>query len=160
MKTKVFFTACLLLCMAMIQLPAQNAKNGNGSVPSIVFVGIYIPVFKDNVLIDYLYADYIAWQGVSHYVNGEPAKMSMHTSGELTGLISGEVFKFVEQDRSKEWTWVESIGIYYWNIQTAFDNLRGNQGTHYILRYTFDMNNYLSGGSGIIDYRIIFAGKK
>ena len=171
MKNKFFFAACLLFCMAMNPLQAQNGKNGNGSVSYRVEWPVLFVVEVNGVELDYI-TGFITVHLVDHYVKGIFATERSGLHGVLTSEKTGTTYRvssimkpvageLTYWEGDNPWTpeveegiWVPEPNGYY------MDHLVGDNGSVYIMRYTFSLIDLLNGGSGFTNYEIRVAGKK
>jgi hypothetical protein len=135
MKTKTFLLLCLFLGIGLTQLSAQNGKNGTGSISSFEewpmdseYGPYVIPVWNSKgEVVDYL-SGAITYHHIVHFKNGVPVWEHYQYFGEVISANDQEVFAF--RDIFK---WDYSTGTGFGHI-----NLRGNNGSHYILNYKFD----------------------
>lgn len=135
MKTKAFLLICLFLGFGVTQLSAQNEKNGTGSIsffdvwPLDAEWGAYIiPVWNSaGEEVDLLRGS-ITFHMVTNYKNGELVWVKGQYFGEVISDKDNEVFAFRD--------------IYKWDASERFGfghiNIRGNNGSHYILNYKYD----------------------
>jgi hypothetical protein len=128
MKTKVFFLICLLSGIGLVQLSAQNGKNGTGSeVFYEVWAPYWIPVYNSEgtLIIDELTQDMAVVHHVEHYKNGVWVWGKCQVSLEAVSVNTGEEFKVHEKDKVD----INGDG-------TCHVNLIGTQGSHYIEIFT------------------------
>jgi len=131
MKTKTFFLICLFLGIGLTQLSAQNGKNGNGAVTEKVTWDTYyvdIPVNCNNAVVDRLVGPVIM-HNVYHYKNGLLLWIKQVYNGEVTGTFTNETFSVMD---IAKYNLISLIGI-------GHCNLIGNNGTHYLLTYMFNI---------------------
>ena len=130
MKTKSFLLVCLFIGAGLTQLYAQNGKNGTGAAPELkVWDGYYIdiPVKCNNAEVDRLVGK-VTMHVVLQYKLGDLLGDVAWYNGEVTSAKTGEVFSV--KDHYK----YVSPNLY----GSGHCNLMGNEGSHYILFYTYD----------------------
>ena len=172
MKTKLFFAACLLFCLALPQAQAQNGKNGTGSVSSwTVEVPFLFRIEIGGELIDEIYG-FMPYHEIKHYDGGVWMEYRGMGHGVLTGGITGKTYKIssILQPLESEWIWCE--GDFPWTTEVedgyyvldpmgyGMDHLICDDGTVYIIRYTYSVLDIIKGGTGFTNYEIRVAGKK
>ena len=132
MKTKTFLLLCLFLGIGLTQLSAQNGKNGTGSATEKATWDTYyldIPVYCNNEVVDRLIGP-VKMYNVLHYNNGVFLWVNQQYDGEVTSSKPPyEVFT------------VKDICKYDMTSYIGFGhcNLIGNNGTHYILTYMYNI---------------------
>lgn len=171
MKTKFFFAVCLLFCMAMFTLQAQNGKNGNGSVSYQVELPVLFVITIDDVEIDYI-TGFMTIHLVDHYVKGTFTTERYGIHGVLTSEKTGKTYRISEIslpiDGTLTWwegdnPWTPEVEVGIWVMDPAGytkDRLICDDGTVYIISYTWSLIDLLNGGSGFTNYEIRVAGKK
>ncbi|MCD4723681.1 MAG: hypothetical protein K8R63_02475 [Bacteroidales bacterium] len=123
MKTKTFILACLFLGIGFTQLSAQ-------SIVVNTTWDYWCPIYCDGVQVDYLTGTAIA-HCVFHYdANGDLVWGNYTIRGEATSTNTDEDFSIKEKDK------YDSSGIITWHY-----NLKGNDGSHYIGSFEWDMIN-------------------
>jgi hypothetical protein len=144
MKTKTFFFLCFLLGVATFQLYGQSTPpNNRNATGTVEFWGTwdsyYVPVYSSNGdQIDWLFGS-VTFHIIHHYQNGVLVWDKQAFSGEAksVGLDwnggTGEVFSINEH---YVWKWNANP------IATGHFNALGDQGSHYIITYLFDVNTW------------------
>jgi hypothetical protein len=132
MKTKTILLICLFLGIGLTQLSAQNGKNSTGAVSGFDSYWYYLelPVICGGAEIDVLQGDVVEHVR-PFYRGGVLIRQNTRTEGELTNS-EGEIFKLCD--------------IFKWDggeeVNFGHLNLVGNQGTHYIVLYSFNSVTY------------------
>ncbi|MCJ7447487.1 MAG: hypothetical protein MUO72_07340 [Bacteroidales bacterium] len=136
MKTKTFLLLCLFLGIATTQLSAQNGKEGTGSTSDYYIWDTFSqPVYCNGELIDYIEGS-VAFHKVTHYKDGNLIWIKTQGFGEAVSVDnedlvftgSGEVFRVQSINRT--------VGL---DIGISHLFLIGNQGSHYIMTFTMDL---------------------
>jgi hypothetical protein len=133
MKTKTFLLLCFFLGIGMTQLSAQNGKNGTGAITEKTTWDTYyvdVPVNCNDAVVDRLSGP-VKMYNVYHYKNGVLLWIKQQYDGEVTSQKTNEVFTV--KDIAK-YDMVPLIGY-------GHCNLKGSNGTHYILTYIWDGDN-------------------
>jgi hypothetical protein len=132
MKTKIFFTLCLLSGMGLIQLFAQaNGKTGSVTYDYVWEFNYNIPVYNSNgVQIDLIDQGTVYYHHIGHFINGVEVWGKCQGFGEAVGS-KGEVFRVQEINKADL---IIMTG-------TCHVNLIGNQGSHYIETFIVDPSN-------------------
>jgi hypothetical protein len=149
MKTKTFFVLCMIMFFAMGQLYGQGNKNGEDTRTIVYDVvwPIYILVENDDgILLEFL--SEIEFHVREHYVNGEMKWLKVSCQGELIDEATGEVFWINDKERSL--TPFQVWDGHFW----VFDNIKGSQGSHYILHSVWNMSTWEA-----ISTKLIIPGK-
>ncbi len=121
----MFLWVCLIAGMALTQVSAQNGKAVNGSeVEYYTWDSYWVPVYCDGEQIDLLTGSVMVHH-VAHYQKGVWVWGHCQMFGEAVGS-TGEVFSVKDFARD-----LQGIG-------TEHVNLKGDQGSHYIVSFTFD----------------------
>jgi len=134
--------------MAVTQLSAQNGQNGTGSVSEIWLSmenPFPIPVSCNGIQVDMITDFLCDWHVVSHYQKGIYVFCRVQCFGDAYSE-SGEHFdvkEIVKQD------YIGSKG-------TVHLNLRGDEGSHYIVTIGYDWS---SGNMVFTPIRGVCAGK-
>jgi hypothetical protein len=123
MKTRTLIMACLLLGIGLTRLSAQGDTR---TISYNVEWPIYVLLEDNSVVLEEIYG-YIEYHVREHYVNGELKWLKASCHGEVTNEYTGEVFWINELNKSM--TPFEAWDGYWW-VQ---DNIKGSQGSHYIL---------------------------
>ena len=145
MTTKIFFALCLFMGIAMIQLPAQNGRNGTGTVVWDNYYDIFDPVYYNGELIDFL-SGKVTWHNRDHYVDGVYQYTIATVVGEITSEFTHEVFRINEQDKAINGYWYSHSNIL----------IVGDKGSHYILFCWANQSNWDDWGIS----KIILPGQK
>jgi hypothetical protein len=134
MKTKTFLLLFLFLGIGLTQLFAQDSplpKNGEtGSVSDrFVWDGYYIPipVYCGSEEVDMLIGK-VDYHWVGHFQNGEHPWCHDQFFGEVISSKTGEVFTVKDIFKTDNFT----------GIGTGHINLKGSEGSHYILTYIYN----------------------
>ena len=171
MKTKIFFAACLLFCMALYPLQAQNGKNGNGSVSYQVEGPALFVIEVNGVLVDYI-VGFVTVHMIDHYAKGVFVTERYGLHGVLTSEKTGKTYRISEISKpidgtltywpgDNPWTPEVENGVWYMDpLGYTMDHLICDDGTVYIIRYDWSLIDLLNGGSGMTNYEIKIAGKK
>lgn len=135
MKTKTLLMVCIFLCTGLTQLSAQAGLNGKGTViDRFQWDGYSLPVYCNGTQIDNLQGTVSVLEIIHYGKNGEWAWATHICSGTVESTSgSGEVFMIKELDKK------------YVNGAPTQDIIViaiGNHGTHYVLTFIFDINNY------------------
>ena len=144
MKTKTFLLLCLFSGIVLTQLSAQiqypdpYAHNKHGTGATITTGGTElvdwgVPVFCDGEFVELLLVDCNVHY-LDHWKNGEWISLVISVHGEAKSEATEEVFNFNEQFKNYGMTsppWIMS-----WKL-----NLKGNQGSHYIVSFSYDITN-------------------
>jgi hypothetical protein len=146
MKTKTLLLLCLFLCISMFRLYAQfpvpKNDQGTGAVTADYMFDFWLPAIDG---VDDL-AGTVTWHVVFFYKDGEMLRLNIQTKDVLVkNPETGEVFKMSESDKE------DLVG----GVTTWHTNLKGNQGTHYLLAITLDW----ATGIYTVD-KILFPGNK
>jgi hypothetical protein len=137
MRTKTFLLLGLFMGIALAQLSAQpDNHNGTGAVVfkfgSDMVLAIGIPVLCGDQDMNFLVGDCkVHW--VDHWKMGNWLSFTAVIHGEVTGK-DGEVFKINEVFKTTDVT--KSPWIMTWH-----SNLIGNNGSHYLMYFTWDDTN-------------------
>ncbi len=121
----MFLWVCLIAGMALTQVSAQNGKDLTGSeVTYVTWDTWYVPVYCEGEQVDFL-AGSVILHHIGHYHEGAWVWGHCQIFSEVVSS-TGEVFSVNEIDKD-----VQGTG-------TAHLNLQGDQGSRYILFFTFD----------------------
>lgn len=138
MKTRTLFILCLLMGFAATRLSAQSGKGeGNKTqvydwpVPAMVVI---TEVICDGVTVDMLTNEEpFLLQIVEHYKNGELTSWNYHLNNiKFISTWTDEVFSFQGTER----------GSLIGGLDYTFGNMIGNNGSHYIMKLTLDINDW------------------
>jgi hypothetical protein len=135
MKTLTFLFLGLFTSIIIPSLSAQNDKNLTGSyVETSIWDGYYIPVpvYCEGDEFDLLVGQ-VTLHTVFNYQKGIFAWAKTEYSGEVVSNKTGEVFRIKDNYQSDNFVWTGGKG---------HCNIIGNSGTHYILHYLYDYQNY------------------
>lgn len=138
MKTKTLFLVCLILGVGLTQLPAQNGKNGTGTIVYDFYVTLpnmaEFPVICDGVLIDDVTATDFSLPVVAHFKDG----LLIWTKYKVTNLVLQSTFTgelFVITGVREKADWVNMIDYVHYNLS-------GSSGSRYILHIVTDLNTW------------------
>jgi hypothetical protein len=144
MKTKTFILLCLFLGIGLTQLSAQSYVNGTGSISYYgVWNDYYVPVYSpDGDQVDLLMGP-VTYHILDYYKNWEWVWRKIEYSGEILSVGfedsygetiggTGEVFSIKDIWKFDP---LSAIGPGHYNA-------RGNQGSHYLIKYIWDETNY------------------
>jgi hypothetical protein len=126
MKTKTLFMVCLLFGIGLTQLSAQPDKYNPNRANVVWMTEQYwgAPVFCGGVNVNFLEGNL-----TFHYVfHNQSMVLIIH--GEVKSTRDGEVFKLCDIEKSGYSPIPDNVT---WHV-----NLKGNEGTHYILDCTID----------------------
>jgi len=94
MKTKAFLLLCLFLGTGLIQLSAQNGKNGSGTISHEYEFGEWtVPVWCEGVISDLITCTNLIVKVTEHYINGELVWVTQKVETQEWISTSGEVYK-------------------------------------------------------------------
>ncbi len=170
MKTKLLFAACLLFCMAMYPLQAQNGNNSNGSVSYQAEFPVLFVITVDGAELDYI-TGFLTVHLVDHYVKGIFATERYGVHGVLTSEKTGKTYRISEislpvngtltyWEGDNPWTPEVEEGIWVMDpMGYTMDRLICDDRSVYIIKYTYSLIDLLNGGSGFTNYEIRIAGK-
>ncbi len=135
MKTKVLLFICVFLGVGLIQITAQPANGETGSVSFFsTWYGYYvdIPVNCNNNEVERLVGN-VTIHTVYHYQNYDQnifdwVWVRQEFDGEVENSLTHEVFKVKDVLTSTD----------FLSPATGHFNLKGNQGSHYIVTYIYD----------------------
>ena len=137
MKTKTFFMLCLIMCMAMSKLSGQSNQNGRDTrtiVYDVVWPFYMLVETDGDVLLEFLTE--MEFHIKEHYVDGELKWLKASYQGEITNSETGEVFWINDKERTL--TPFQVWDGYFW----VFDNIKGSQGSHYILQGLWNLSTW------------------
>lgn len=170
MKTNFFIAACLLLCLTLNPVQAQNGKNGTGSNSYWVDLPVLFVIEVGGVQVDYItgflpyhWSDFskngaMVWsRGQAHgIVYGDSGKA--YRVNSISQPVQGE---YIYWPHDNPWTPEVEEGIWIWEPSGAgLDHLVCEDGSVYIMKYVWSLLDLLEGGSGFVSYEIRVAGKK
>lgn len=144
MKTKTLIMVCLLLGIGLTQLSAQSYVNGTGTISYYEgWVDYYIPVYTpDGDQVDLLLGP-VTMHITDYYKNWEWTWRKIQYTGEIVSVGfagsygetiggTGEVFSIKDIWKFDP---ISAIGPGHFNA-------RGNQGSHYLIKYLWDETAY------------------
>ena len=129
MKMKTLFLLCILMGISLprlyAQYPVPKNEKGTGAVTADYMFDFWLPAIDG---VDELVGT-VRWHVVFFYKDGEMQRLNIQVKDVLVkNPVTGEVFKMSESDKE------DLVG----GVTTWHTNLKGNQGTHYILAITLD----------------------
>ena len=140
MKTKTLIMLCLLSGIGLTQLSAQSYVNGTGAISYYYdWNDYYIPVYTpDGDLVDLLLGP-VTMHTIDYYKNWEWIWRKAEYSGEIVSVgfedSNGEIIGGTGEVFSIKDIWkldlLSAIGPGHFNA-------RGNQGSHYLIKYIWD----------------------
>jgi hypothetical protein len=129
MKTKLFLIVCLFAGTTLGQLSAQNNQK-NDITKSFVIRGTseayVLYVYCDGLQVDEMMVT-TPFQNVNHYQKGIWVWCNSWNIGEVTSLMTGEVFRLKDIDRI---TITDDQNLKGFVVDHV--NLFGNNGSHYV----------------------------
>jgi hypothetical protein len=139
METRFFLIVCLFTGMTMTQLSAQNSQKDD-ITRSFVIRGTseayLLHVYCDGLQVDELVVT-TPFHNVNHYQKGVWVWCNSWNIGEVSSLVTGEVFRLKDIDRI---TITNDQNLEGFAVDHV--NLIGNAGSHYIASCTYDFPSW------------------